>query len=176
MAKKSVLIIVGSSSHNSSNEIIAKICSQQLGSDYTCKIISSLKYLPFFSPENAIENLPQNVQEFRQLISDADAIIISTPEYVFSIPGVLKNALEWCVASTVFSNKIIGLITASAQGEQGHQQLKLIMKTLGGNVTDSTCLLIGGVKSKLQEGNFNNEQTQNEFATFIKNFTKSIEV
>jgi chromate reductase, NAD(P)H dehydrogenase (quinone) len=175
MAKKNILIIVGSSSQNSSNENIANLCVQKLGIDYTCTVISSLKQLPFFTPENTVDNVPQIVLDFRQQIEQAKAIIISTPEYVFSIPAVLKNALEWCVAATVFSNKVVGLITASAHGEKGHQQLKLITKTLGCIVAEDTSLLISGIKSKLQEDTFNNEQTKNEFAAFIKKFSESIE-
>ena len=40
-------------------------------------------------------NLPQSVAEFKKKIKDADAILVATPEFNYSIPGVLKNALDW---------------------------------------------------------------------------------
>ena len=68
---------------------------------------------------------------FRKSIEEADAVLICTPEYVFSLPGILKNALEWTVSTTVFSDKPTALLTASSSGEKAHESLLLVMKTLG---------------------------------------------
>ena len=72
--------------------------------------------------------------ELRKDIERADGVIICTPEYIFSIPSGLKNVIEWCVATTIFTDKPTGLITASANGLQGHEELKLIMRTRSGAV------------------------------------------
>ncbi len=61
------------------------------------------------------ENPPEAVLAFRKQIAAADGVLICTPEYVFTLPGSLKNALEWCVSTTIFSQKPTGLITASAK-------------------------------------------------------------
>jgi NAD(P)H-dependent FMN reductase len=56
--------------------------------------IADIRSLPFFD-QNVEFNPPRVVVAFKQQISDADGILIVTPEYNWSIPGVLKNALDW---------------------------------------------------------------------------------
>ncbi len=112
-------------------------------------MFTGLKSLPHFDPELSTSNPPAEIAAFRQKIEDADGILICTPEYVFSLPAGLKNALEWCVATTVFAGKPAGLITASAQGEKGQEALQLVLKTLGAYFIPETTLLVQGVKSKV---------------------------
>jgi NAD(P)H-dependent FMN reductase len=85
----------------------------------------------------------------RTAIEQADGIIICTPEYIFSIPSGLKNALEWCVATTIFQNKPLGIITASASGEKGHAELQLIMQTVMAKFNERTTLLVSGIRGKI---------------------------
>src|SRR5262245_20975663 len=57
--------------------------------------IASLAELPFYNSDVEQQGMPAAVQSFRNEIAAADALIFAVPEYNFSIPGVLKNALEW---------------------------------------------------------------------------------
>jgi chromate reductase, NAD(P)H dehydrogenase (quinone) len=57
--------------------------------------VASLVELPFYNSDVEQRGLPAAVQSFRKEIAAADALIFAVPEYNFSIPGVLKNALEW---------------------------------------------------------------------------------
>lgn len=83
-----------------------------------------------------------------------------TPEYIFSLPGALKNAIEWTVSTTVFFEKPVALITASTSGEMAHESLKMIMKTLYTKFDSSSTLLIKGVKGKVSEdGVIHDEET-----------------
>lgn len=114
---------------------------------------------------------PDEIISFHNLIYQADAVIICTPEYVFSIPRGLKNAIEWCVSTTVFSNKPTGLITASANGEKCHEELQLIMKTLMAKFTKDTTLLIKGAKGKIDNsGKVSDAQTITELKGFLNAF------
>lgn len=174
--KKNILAIIGSASKNSSNlKLVQRIAS--LTQDYfDIKIFNSLSALPHFDPELSIDNAPQIILDLRQLIHESAGVIICTPEYVFSIPGSLKNAIEWCVATTVFSKKPVGLITASASGEKGHEELKLIMRTIEAFFTDDTTLLIKGIKGKITEsGNINDDRTVEQLIAFIGAFKKLVE-
>ena len=169
--KKNILAIIGSASAHSANlQVIEKIAA--LAKD-ECElnIYQDLKTLPHFDPELSLANTPESVVHFRKLIEEADGVIICTPEYVFSIPSGLKNALEWCVSTTLFTDKSCGLITASASGLKGHEELRLIMSTLMAKFTDETTLLIQGVKGKFDEqGNITEPKTQQQLEYFSIHF------
>jgi chromate reductase len=57
--------------------------------------IASLADLPFYNADVEQRGLPPSVERFRAEVAAADALIFATPEYNFSVSGVLKNALEW---------------------------------------------------------------------------------
>ena len=173
--KKNILAIIGSASSNSANlKLVEKIASLT-SDDFNLVIYNDLKTLPHFDPELSANNPPNEILEFRQSIELADGIIICTPEYIFSIPSGLKNAIEWCIATTIFSNKPCGLITASASGEKGHEMLQLIMKTVMANYSDKTSLLIQGIKGKFdREGKLIDTEVKNKLENFIDAFTKLI--
>ena len=173
--RKKIFAIVGSASKHSANEHLLKFIAQQLCNEFDVFIFNELKLLPHFDPEATIDNPPKSVADFRNKISEADGIIICTPEYVFSIPSGLKNAIEWCVATTVFSDKPVGLITASAHGAKGHEELQLIMRTVMAKFTEETTLLIQGIKGKINErGEIVDRITKQQVTTFIRSFRTSI--
>ncbi len=169
--KKIILAIIGSASSNSANQKLVEAIANLTSEDFNLKIYNDLKTLPHFNPELSANNPPKEILEFRQSIELADGIIISTPEYVFSIPSGLKNAIEWSIATTIFSNKPCGLITASANGQKAHEELQLIMKTAMAKFTVETTLLINGIKGKIDlNGNITDLETELKIYNFIKSF------
>lgn len=143
---KTIIGISASLNPNSSNSRIIGFISNFLEGKAELIKYNKLDQLPHFDPSLKEDEAPIQVQEFRKLIQKADGVIISSPEYVFSTPAILKNAIEWTVATTVFMN---GIITGSSSGKIGHEALKLIMKTVTGEIDEKCCLLISGVKSKI---------------------------
>ena len=150
--KAKVLVLIGSASRGSSNAKLMELFAELTTQDLEVVIHEELDSLPHFDP-SLTESLPFAVSELFSSIESADGLIICSPEYIFSVPARLKNVLEWCVATTVFSNKPVGLITASAQGVHGHAQLKLIMKTLGARLSEGAELIIPGIKGKFDAQN-----------------------
>lgn len=76
----------------------------------------AINSLPFFNPDNAIENPQPTVRDFRQSLRHADAVLIFTPEYSYSVPGALKNALDWAGTPrgrSPLRGKPVGLASAS---------------------------------------------------------------
>lgn len=173
--KKNIFVIIGSASSGSANEKLISIFEDLTKEQFRLTIFKNLKMLPHFDPELSSNNPPNEIIEFRANIEMADGLIICTPEYVFSIPSGLKNAIEWCVATTVFSDKPIGLITASAHGQKGHEELQLIMKTVLAKFTNETTLLIQGVKGKINEhGQIIHAETSERLNKFIAAFKQSL--
>lgn len=133
------------------------------------RIYNDLKLLPPFDPEQSMANTPQKVLEMRSAIQDSAAVIFCTPEYVFSIPSGLKNLIEWCVSTTVFENKPLGILTASSHGQKGHEELQRIMKTLMALFTAESTLLIQGIKGKMDaNGAILNPETDEQIRKFIR--------
>lgn len=76
----------------------------------------AINSLPFFNPDNAIDNTQPTVRDFRDALRHADAVVIFTPEYAYSVPGVLKNALDWAGtprARSPLRGKPVGIASAS---------------------------------------------------------------
>ncbi len=169
--KKNIFVIIGSPSRNSANQKLIENIADFTKDELSLRVFNNLKTLPHFDPELSTDNPPKTILEFRNAIEKADGIIICTPEYVFSIPSGLKNAIEWCVSTTVFSDKPIGIITASADGRKGHLDLQLIMKTVMTEFTSDTTLLIQGIKSKVSEtGEIKDNKTKADLTRFINAF------
>jgi NAD(P)H-dependent FMN reductase len=165
-----ILAIIGSAQSNSSNESIVAALADML-QPHKLIIFQDLKSLPHFDPEQSVHNPPAEVLQLRTQIEQADGIIICSPEYIFSIPSGLKNVFEWCVATTVFSDKPTGIITASASGQMAHEELQLILKTLMARFTADTTLLIPGVKGKVNgAGDLTDTATKDALKTFSRQF------
>jgi NAD(P)H-dependent FMN reductase len=145
-----ILAISGSTRSHSSNGIILRSIASQFSNQATFDLFEAIDDLPHFNPELEGETLPAPVADFHRRIEQADAVLICTPEYVFSMPGALKNALEWTVATTLLSYKPIAFIVASSSGAKTMESLDLVLETLKQEpLPDSHKLLIQGVGSKI---------------------------
>jgi chromate reductase len=69
--------------------------AQELLPDAMTLDLFDLSPIPLYNEDVRAAGLPEAVQEFRNRLSAADGLLIATPEYNYSIPGVLKNAIDW---------------------------------------------------------------------------------
>ena len=88
-----IVAIVGSLREKSYNMHLAKTMQERYQDKFAIDI-ADIRSLPHYDQDEE-NNPPQAVQEFKELIASANGVIIITPEYNWSIPGVLKNALDW---------------------------------------------------------------------------------
>lgn len=170
MESKKIFAIVGSATKNSSNLKILEFLKETSQGNFEVDIFDSLSDLLHFNTEQTAENTPASIALIRQKIEASDGVIISSPEYIFSIPSGLKNLLEWSVSTTIFSDKPVGIIIASASGEHALKELVLIMQTLGGKLSHTNQLVINGIKGELDA---NNELTDQSTLDLVKNFMES---
>ena len=173
---KHILAICGSSRSNSANLLLIKAIEKICGGDFKFHISDTLLQLPFYNPDLDKEIFPEIVQKYKTEIINADGIFICSPEYVFSLPGVLKNGLEWLVSTTILSGKPAALITASSAGESAHQQLILIMNTLGAKFDAKATMLVSAVKTKINsEGIITDANLLGKISILINSFKRNIE-
>jgi chromate reductase len=172
---KNIVAISGSTRKNSSNETILQTIKERFKETLNVQVFNNIAELPHFDPDPYPENLPLPVIAFRDSIERADGVIICSPEYVFSLPAVLKNALEWMVATTIFTEKPVALIVASASGEKALEQLILIMKTLQAKVDDKAMLLLQGARSKVSAGEITDVKTLQDIDALVHSFVSAME-
>jgi len=94
MAGVRLLGVSGSLRKGSYNTALLRAASELLPEGMTLEIFD-LSSIPLYNDDVRALGFPKPVQEFRDRIAAAHALLIATPEYNFSIPGVLKNAIDW---------------------------------------------------------------------------------
>lgn len=147
---KKILALTGSTRTGSSNNAILQMIADRFADVADFTLYRRMADLPHFNPDLDREPLLQAVAEFRTLIEQADGILVCTPEYVFSLPGVLKNALEWTVSTTLLSYKPTAFIVASGSGEKAFESLDLILQTLVQEpIPENRKLLVQGSRGKI---------------------------
>ena len=151
MKRLKVLAICGSLDEHASNSTIISHLTETYKDICSCELFKT-EYLPYFTPIHDQLKLPAPVKVFYQKLSAADAILITTPEYIFSLPGAVKNALEWTVATNLLEDKPCCLIVAAADGSHAFESLQMIMRTLLADLDDTTNLHIRGIKGKIRNG------------------------
>ncbi len=175
MQKKKILAISGSTKQNSANHAILKFIATLYTDVLDVEIFDGIHKLPHFNPDLDKDVPPTVVQEFRKQIQNVDGILICTPEYVFSLPGSLKNALEWNVSTTNFSNKPVAFIVAAASGEKAFEALDLILTTIESRLLEQSKLLIKGVKGKIgTNGVLQDQSTINNINRLTESLIKSM--
>ena len=95
MADVKVLALVGSLRAASINRQLAELAAETAPDGVTVTVFDGLGELPFYNEDIDNEDVPASVVALREAAGDADAALVVTPEYNGSIPGVLKNAIDW---------------------------------------------------------------------------------
>lgn len=90
-----VLAISGSLRRDSHNTVLLRAAAELLPPSVQLELFDGLKPVPPYDEDDDVGAGPPAVRQLRKAIEDADAVLIATPEYNSSIPGQLKNALDW---------------------------------------------------------------------------------
>jgi len=125
-----------------------------------------LKGIPLFN-QDLEQNPPAKVKEFKAKIRESDAILIVTPEYNYSIPGVLKNAIDWAsrpYGDNAFDGKPVAVISASTGmlgGARAQYHLRQCFVSLNMLAVTSPEVMIAQAQGKFdEEGGLKDERTK----------------
>jgi chromate reductase len=172
---KSIFAISGSLRNGSSNHNILKFLGTMVPTDITYTLYNDLAQIPPFDPGLDNDTPPEAITALRDAITQANAIIICTPEYAFGVPGQLKNALDWLVSSSTLVDKPVALITASSVGSNAHAALLLTLGALSANVIEGATLLIPFIRAKMDsEGNVTDEATKQGLEKVLQELLKQL--
>ncbi len=138
-----VLGISGSLRAESHNSALLRAAAERLPARAELIVYDGLAQIPPYDEDVEVAAAPEVVQELREAIRDADAVLIATPEYNHSIPGQLKNALDWVsrpAGQSALNGKPVATIGAST-GMFGavwaQAELRKVLGALGGRVLEA---------------------------------------
>ena len=126
-----VAAIVGSLRHRSVNRSLLQTAMLVAPEQMHLREIA-IDRLPFFNEDLERQGDPPPVAEFKAALERADAVLIFTPEYSYSIPGVLKNALDWAsrpAGRSVMRRKPLAMLGAST-GRSGTMRAQLHLRQI----------------------------------------------
>jgi chromate reductase, NAD(P)H dehydrogenase (quinone) len=131
-----LLAISGSLRRASTNTAVLEALARLAPEGVKALVYRELAELPPFNPDNDVDDRPkpEPVERLRALIGASDALIIAAPEYAHGVPGALKNALDWLVASETFAGKPVALINTSPRAFHAQASLREILSTMAARV------------------------------------------
>ena len=138
-----VLGISGSLRSDSHNTALLRTAAELLPGNVELELWDGLKAVPPYDEDDDVEPAPAAVADLRDAIAGADAILFATPEYNQSMPGQLKNALDWAsrpFATNSLRNKPVAVVGAS-KGAFGavwaQAELRKVLAATGARVVDA---------------------------------------
>lgn len=172
-----IFAISGSVREQSTNSYLLEFLKENSPNNINIEIYNDLKNLPIFSIDNIVP-APFIIQNLITKIKNHDAILISCPEYIHSIPGGLKNLIDWLVPFEAIIDKHIFLAHASHRGEDLLEQLRLVLRTVSFNFHEDIFIRFG-LMNKTRNQVFeilnrdeNNQSIQDFFDKIYQNFTQ----
>ena len=134
-----ILGICGSLQAQSKNLALLHTAARLVPAGVELALFDGLRDLPHFNPDIEAE-APDSVRQWRQALSASDAVLIASPEYGFSLPGALKNAIDWVIGSAELEGKVVAITAAVAGPERGRRGLQALRDTL----TAVRATIVGG--------------------------------
>jgi chromate reductase len=138
-----VLGISGSLRRDSHNTNLLRAGAAAAGPGVDFELYEGLKEIPPFDEDDDVHPRPPSVADLNARIAAADAVLFSTPEYNSSIPGQLKNAVDWIsrpIATNVLRNKpvaVVGASTGAFGAVWAQAELRKVLAALGARVVDA---------------------------------------
>lgn len=171
MSSPRVLVFAGSLRIDSFNKKLAAVAAERVeanGGEATLIDLRDYRIPPYDGDMEIGGGVPERAQTLRNLFVDHDAYFIASPEYNGSIPGTLKNYLDWISRPdgdvpglVAFQNKVAGIVSASPGalgGLRGLRHLREVLGNLGSLVIPEQHAIGGAMKAFNTDGSLNNER------------------
>ena len=166
-----ILVLNGSTRVRSTNGLFIEAIIRMAGDRARFTLHPSIADLPHFNPDLDVDPAPPEVARFRQVLAEADGLLICTPEYAMGVPGSLKNALDWTVSSAGLRLKPIMLVTASLSGEKAQASLLGTLQVLEGVITPATTVLVQFARTKVDsDANITDTQVSSDLQRALDAF------
>ena len=151
-----ILGISGSLRPQSHNTKLLRNAGELLPADVECEVWQDLKAVPPYDEQDDVEPAPAPVAALNLAIAEADGILFATPEYNSSVPGQLKNALDWASrppAKSPLRNKpvaVVGASTGAFGAVWAQAELRKVLAATGARAVDAE-VAVGHADSRFDE-------------------------
>src|SRR3954468_10263312 len=169
-----ILAVSGSLRSGSYNTRLLRAARELLPAGVELELFDGLKAVPPYDEEDDVQPAPPAVARFRDAIAGADALLFATPEYNSSLPGQLKNALDWAsrpIATNVLRNKpvaVIGASTGAFGAVWGQAELRKTLAATGARVIDGE-VAVGHAPQRFDdEGRLTDENLREELGEVVE--------
>lgn len=173
-----LLCLSGSLRTGSSSKAVIDLLCRRLTGRVTAQRFD-IGTLPHYNAD--LDPLPDTVEAFKGEIANADGLVIVTPEYNYSVPGVLKNAIDWAsrpAHHSVLRDKPVLIATVSGGalgGVRAQAHLKYVLNGIMANVFVWQEVVIAHAQSKVCDGRFSDEANEAFLLDAANAFIASIE-
>jgi chromate reductase len=168
-----VLGISGSLRRHSYNTGLLRAAAELIGDGAELEVWDGLKEVPPYDEDDDGDRPPAAVARLRAAIAGADAVLFATPEYNSSIPGQLKNALDWVsrpVATNPLRNKpvaVVGSSTGAFGAVWAQAELRKVLAAIGARVVQGECA-VGHAPTRFDEaGVFSDAALREQLAEVV---------
>jgi chromate reductase, NAD(P)H dehydrogenase (quinone) len=168
-----VLGISGSLRRDSHNTSLLRAAAEAAGLDVQFELYDGLKEVPPYDEDDDVHPRPASIARLNQAIATADAVLFATPEYNSSIPGHLKNAIDWVsrpIATNVLRNKpvlVVGASTGVFGAVWAQAELRKVLAVLGARVLDVE-LPVPQAHTRFEEGRLTDDEIRANLAEAVE--------
>lgn len=169
----SILGISGSLRRDSHNTSLLRAAAEAAGPGVEVEIYDGLKEIPPYDEDDDVHPRPPTVARLAAEIAGADAVLFSTPEYNSSIPGQLKNAIDWIsrpIATNVLRNKpvaVVGASTGAFGAVWAQAELRKVLAAVGARVLDLE-LPVPHAHTRFNEGDLTDDEIRARLSEAIE--------
>jgi chromate reductase, NAD(P)H dehydrogenase (quinone) len=141
-----VLAVCGSLQARSGNRALLEAAMAGAPDQVEVTIFDGLRALPAFDPDVDAAGAPAPVLAWRRALAESNAVLVASPEYGFSLPGALKNAIDWVIGSGELEGKVVGLTAAvnvEGRGRRGLEALADTLRAVSARIVGGTSIVRG---------------------------------
>jgi chromate reductase, NAD(P)H dehydrogenase (quinone) len=173
-----VLGISGSLRRDSYNSELLRSAAELLPAGAQLEVFEDLKAIPPYDADDETV-VDASVTALRGAIAEADAVLVATPEYNASIPGVLKNALDWVSrphATNTLRGKpaaVVGASTGMFGAVWAQAETRKVLQTIGARVVDRE-LPVAEADERFEDGRLDDPELRELYAEILSDLADSV--
>lgn len=176
MSKVKILGFGGSLRQGSFSRTLLEAGLELCPKDAEYEVYTKLSEIPPFN-QDLEQDMPEVVLDLKKKIKAADAILISTPEYNYSIPGYLKNAIDWAsrpYGQSAWDGKPVAIISHGGMvgGSRSQYHLRQVFVFLNMHPLNKPEVMVPGASEKIKDGKLIDDHTREKIRELMTELVK----